>query len=107
MSINQNIKKYWEYLEQKYDPPTFVKKVKIINFNELKKAADNKNEKYLKKLISRMYLSNEAYIIRNAAPNKFKDTVFCLFGSKHSKLKIIADDNICNIFLTKSVRISI
>ena len=43
MSINQNIKKYWEYLEQKYDPPTFVKKVKIINFNELKKAADNKN----------------------------------------------------------------
>ena len=41
MSINQNIKKYWEYLERKYDPPTFVKKVKIINFNELKKAADN------------------------------------------------------------------
>ena len=78
MSINQNIKKYWEYLEQKYDPPTFVKKVKIINFNELKKAADNKNEKYLKKLISRMYLSNEAYIIRNAAPNKFKDTVLTL-----------------------------
>ena len=78
MSTNQNIKKYWEYLEQKYDPPTFVKKVKIINFNDLKKAADSKNEKYLKKLISRMYLDNEAYIIRNAAPNKFKDTVLNL-----------------------------
>jgi len=74
----QNLKKYWEYLEQKYDPPTYVEKIKIIQFNKLKKAVDSKNEKYLKKLIRGMYLNKQAYIIRNAAPNNFKSTVLDL-----------------------------
>ena len=50
--MHQKINKYWSYLEKKHDPPTYIEKVKILNFSELKQAADSKNEKYLKKLIN-------------------------------------------------------
>ena len=29
MSFNQNINKYWDYLEQKYQSPKYVGKVKV------------------------------------------------------------------------------
>ena len=78
MFMHQKINEYWSHLEKKHKPPTYIDKVKILDFNELKQEADSRNEKYLKKLINGMYLKKEAYILRNAAPNKFKDIVLDL-----------------------------
>ena len=52
MSFNQNINKYWNYLEQKYPNPRYATKVKYLEFKDLKKAIDSKNENYLKKIIN-------------------------------------------------------
>ena len=78
MFMHQKINEYWSHLEKKHKPPTYIDKVKILDFNKLKQEADSRNEKYLKKLINGMYLKKEAYILRNAAPNKFKDIVLDL-----------------------------
>ena len=72
MSLQQNINKYWNYLEQRYPCPKYVGKVKYMEFKDLKKAIDNKNENYLKKLIRNMYIKREAYILRNSATKKLK-----------------------------------
>mgnify|MGYP000277050056 FL=1 len=75
MSFNQNINKYWNYLEQKYPSPKYVGKVKYMEFKDLKKATDSKNENYLKKIIKNMYVKKEAYILRNSATKGLKETV--------------------------------
>ena len=36
MSFNQNINKYWNYLEQKYPAPIYVGQVKYMEFEDLK-----------------------------------------------------------------------
>ena len=78
MSLQKNINKYWNYLEQKYPAPKYVGKIKYMEFNNLKKVIDSKNEKNLKKIIKRMYLKREAYILRNAAKKELKETVLNL-----------------------------
>jgi len=35
MSLQQNINKYWDYLEQKYPSPKYVGKVKYMEFKNL------------------------------------------------------------------------
>ena len=75
MSFNQNINKYWNYLEQKYPAPKYVGQVKYMEFKDLKKATDNENENYLKKIIKNMYVKKEAYILRNSATKGLKETV--------------------------------
>ena len=75
MSLQQNINKYWDYLEQKYPSPKYVGKVKYMEFKDLKKATDSKNENYLKKIIKNMYVKREAYILRNSATKGLKETV--------------------------------
>ena len=75
MSFNQNINKYWNYLEQKYPAPIYVGQVKYMEFEDLKKAIDSKNENYLKKIIKNMYVKREAYILRNSATKGLKETV--------------------------------
>ena len=42
MSLNKKIQQYWEFLERKYPSPEFVKKIKKLEFNELKKKYDAK-----------------------------------------------------------------
>ena len=42
------IKKYWEKIESQKKPPTFVKKINLIYFDDLKKKINKKNEFYLK-----------------------------------------------------------
>ena len=74
MSLQENINKYWDYLEKKYPSPKYVGKVKYMEFKDLKKAVDNKNENYIKKLIRNMYLKREAYIVRNSGSKKLKKT---------------------------------
>ena len=75
MSFNQNINKYWNYLEKKYPAPKYVGQVKYMEFKDLKKATDNENENYLKKIIKNMYVKKEAYILRNSATKGLKETV--------------------------------
>jgi len=73
MSFNQNINKYWNYLEQKYPAPKYVGQVKYMEFKDLKKATDNENENYLKKIIKNMYVKKEAYILRNSVTKGLKE----------------------------------
>ena len=80
MLDTDNIKKYWTKLEQSKKPPSFVKKVNLIEFKDLKKSIDKKNEFYIKNLIRKMY-SGEAFIVRNAAKKSLKDVVINL--AKH------------------------
>ena len=43
------IKKYWEKIESQKKPPTFVKKINLIYFDDLKKKIKKKNYIYLKR----------------------------------------------------------
>jgi len=81
--IQQNIDNYWKSLEKKYPTPNFVKTVKDLQFRDLKKAINNKNETYLKKIIRKMYVEGEAYILRKAAPKHLKNIMLNL--AKHYK----------------------
>ena len=76
--LNKNLNKYWVELEEKYSPPSYVKKIKNLEFEDLKNAVNNKKEKYLRELIRNMYLKKEAYILKNAAPKNFKKTIIDL-----------------------------
>ena len=78
MSLQQNINKYWDYLEKKYPSPKYVSKVKSLDFNHLKKAIDSKNENYIKKIIKDMYVNKEAYILRNSASKNLKEIILNL-----------------------------
>ena len=78
MSFQQNINKYWNYIESKYPTPKYIGRVKTLKFDDLKKVIDNKNESYLKKIIKSMYVKKEAYILRNAATQKLKETILDL-----------------------------
>ena len=59
MSLQKNINKYWDYLEQKYPSPNYVGQVKYMEFKDLKEAIDSKNEDYLKKIIKNMYVKKK------------------------------------------------
>ena len=78
MSFKENINKYWNYLEQRYPSPRYVGKVKYLEFKDLKKAVDNKNESCLKKIIKGMYVKKEVYILKNSATKKLKETILDL-----------------------------
>ena len=89
MSLKKNINKYWDYLEQKYQSPKYVGQVKYMEFKDLKKAIDSKNENYLKKIIKNMYVKREAYILRNSAKKKLKETILDL-ANHYKKTKKIS-----------------
>ena len=72
MNLHKKISEYWNYLEKKYPTPHYVGKIKIIEFNILKKAVDKKNEIFLKKIIKNMYVKKEAYIVKNCADKNLK-----------------------------------
>ena len=59
MSLRKNIKKYWDYLEQKYPRPEYVGQIKYLEFKDLKEAVDSKNERFIKKIIRNMYVKKE------------------------------------------------
>ena len=62
MSLQKKLNEYWSFLEKKYPAPKTISVIKKIEFDELKKAIDSKNEKFLKKLIRGMYIKKEAKI---------------------------------------------
>ncbi len=78
MTLTKSINKYWDELENKYPSPTYVKKVKNLDFKDLKKAIDNKNQKFIKKIIKNMYVNKEAYILKNSANKNLKETIIDL-----------------------------
>ena len=83
---NHAIKKYWNKLESRLSPPTYVHKVSVINFEDLKKACKTKNDFYIKSLIKKMYSGN-AFIIRNAAKKNLKQTIIKLAKQSDKKHK--------------------
>ncbi len=85
--LNKNLNKYWTELEEKYSPPSYVKKIKNLEFTDLKNAVENKKEKYLKEIIRNMYVKKEAYILKKAAPKNFKKTIIDLANFYKNKRK--------------------
>ena len=71
MLNSTSIRNYWNFLESKKSPPKFVKKINIIQFDELKNSINKKNELHVKNLAKKMY-NGEAFILRNAAKKKPK-----------------------------------
>ena len=74
MSEIDIIKNLWKKLENKYPPPKYVTKINIIEFKNIKNSIDNKKNIYVKNIIKKMY-KGEAFIVRNAAQKKLRDTV--------------------------------
>lgn len=72
MSLEKKLDLYWKYLENKYQPPKYVGLVSELSFFDLKKAVDKKNEKYLKRLIRKMYVNKEAFILKGSAKKGLK-----------------------------------
>lgn len=75
--ISNSIKNYWEKLEKKKKPPKYVRKINVIEFDELKKKFSSKNQSAIKKIVKKMY-DGDAYILRNAAKKNLKKTVLDL-----------------------------
>ncbi len=85
--LNKSLNKYWQQLEKKHSAPSYVKKIKDLEFVDLKSAVENKKEKYLKSIIRNMYVKKEAYILKNAAPKNFKKTIIELANNYKKKRK--------------------
>ena len=71
------IKNIWKDLENKSPAPKHVTKINIIEFKDLKNNIDQKKHHFVKNIIKKMY-KGEAFIVRNAAQKKLKDTVIGL-----------------------------
>ena len=74
------------HLENKSPPPRYVSKVSNLDFLTLKKAVDNKDINFVKKIIRRMYIDKEAFILKNSASKKLKKTVLEL-ANEYKKRK--------------------
>ena len=61
MTLQKKLSNYWEKIEKKHKTPKYVKSVKDLDFKDLKKAFNQNNENYLKKIIKSFF--NEFYII--------------------------------------------
>ncbi len=86
MNFNNIIQNYWSHLENKSPPPRYVSKVTNIDFSTLKKAVDDKDINFVKKIIRRMYIDKEAFILKNSASKKLKKTILELVN-KYKKKK--------------------
>tara|TARA_B100000900_G_scaffold398929_1_gene400880 strand:+ start:2511 stop:3377 length:867 start_codon:yes stop_codon:yes gene_type:complete len=86
MNFNTIIQNYWTHLENKTLSPKYVSKVSKLDFSTLKKAVDNKDINFVKKIIRRMYVDKEAFILKNSASKKLKKTVLEL-ANEYKKRK--------------------
>ena len=69
----EKIKNFWKFLEDNYPKPKFIKKINVIDFSKLKKALDEENFSFVKRVIENLYLNNEAYIFKKAVSPKLRD----------------------------------
>ena len=61
-----------EIFRKKYQTPKYVESVNSLEFKDLKQAVQNGDEKFLKKLIRKMYVNKEAFILKNSASKDLK-----------------------------------
>ena len=87
MTLQKKLSNYWEKIEKKHKTPKYVKSVKILDFKDLKKAFNQNNENYLKKIIKSMYEKKDAYILKNAAPKSLKNKMIKLANHYKNKKK--------------------
>ena len=78
MTLQKDLSKYWDKIERSYKTPRYVKKIKELEFMDLKNAFKNNDKAYLKKIIKNMYEKKEAYILKNAAPKSLKNKMIKL-----------------------------
>lgn len=78
IKLNNKLNNYWKYLEKKYQTPKYVESVNSLEFKDLKQAVQNGDEKFLKKLIWKMYVNKEAFILKNSASKDLKKIVIDL-----------------------------
>lgn len=86
MNFNKYIQNYWLTLEKDNPPPKYVSKVNDLEFSTLKKAIDDKNINFIKRLIKRIYINKEAFILKHSAPKNLKKTILDL-AEKYKKKK--------------------
>jgi hypothetical protein len=86
VSLINKINNYWDYLEKKFPPPRYVKTVKNLEFKDLKKNIDAKNENFIKNIIRKMYVDREAFVLKNCATKDLKKVMLDL-TDKYQKTK--------------------
>ena len=87
MTLIKKINKYWNFLEGAYPAPRYIKTVKELEFKDLKKAINSNNEAYIKKIIRKMYVDKEAYILKKCATKNLKNVMLNLVNLYKSKKK--------------------
>ena len=85
--ITSEINKYWKYLENKYKAPKYISKVKIIDFEILKKKFDDNDIKFIKNIIRNLYVDKIGFIVKRAADKKLKNTILSLAENYSSNKK--------------------
>ncbi len=85
--LQKEINTYWKYLEKNYSEPTFVKKVKNLNFQRLKNAIDKNDGRFVKRIIKNMYVNKEAFILKRSASKNLKKIVIDLANYYKRKKK--------------------
>ncbi len=77
MSLSNNLKSYWKFLEKRNKPPTFITKINILDFSKLRLAFREQNIFFLKNIARKMY-KGEAFILRKAASKNLRDLIINL-----------------------------
>ena len=72
--MHQNLLALWKELELAGPEPTRVSDIKIIDYADIVRQLDDHNQAYAENLIRQLY-SGVAFIVRNAAPPNFKETM--------------------------------
>lgn len=78
LTLNKKINIYWKYLEQKFSPPRYVKKITELEFKKLKQIVNLKKEASIKKIIKNMYVNGEAFILKKCATKNLKKVMLDL-----------------------------
>lgn len=86
-SLINEIKRYWNYLEKKYPPPKYVRKISDLQFKDLKKNVDKKNKIFIKKIIKKMYVDREAFVLKKCASKDLKKIMLDLAEQYQKKRK--------------------
>ena len=87
-SLLTRLNNYWDVLEKKSLPPKYVSKIIDLEFLDLKKNINHQNEKFLKKIIKKMYIDREAFILKKCATKNLKQVMLDI-ANKYNILTII------------------
>jgi len=74
----KKINNLWNLLEKKYPKPSYIKKINILEFSDLKNALDEENLPFIEKIIENLYLNQEAYILKRAVSTQLRNVSVAL-----------------------------